>query len=369
MWACVARYGGVGDNLIVSAVLPALKQKYGHVEVVTQTPQHVVFENNPFIDKLAVHQPGDVPGESAEAWKRWHDVRAKEYDLFVNLSHSVETLHAFLPAQTQASWPVEWRRKFAKGSYVETAALICGVDPKDCAPGFFPTEEELVKAEETLSKIGRPVIGWVLSGTRIDKIYPASTLAVARLIRELGVSVILFGAPGRDFEMAVRIQDHVRRQNGSLDGLHAACDEKPENQNWPIRRVLTQLQHCDLAIGPDTGPMWGVASCSVPKIMMVSHASVENITRGWTNTVTLHADPERVPCWPCHRLHDTLDTCTPDETGKAAACISSISVEDIIDHATRLLVRPEKRKAKGNGLAPHDQRHAIGEGGAVHAGV
>ncbi len=366
MWACVARYGGVGDNIIVSAVLPALKKKYGHVEVITQTPQHVVFENNPFIDKLEVYEPGDVPGETAEAWKRWHDIRAKGNDFFVNLSHSVETLHAFLPAQTQSSWPVEWRRKFAKGSYVETAALICGVDPGDCAPGFFPTEEENAKAQETLSKIGHPCIGWVLSGTRIDKIYPASTLAIARLIRELGVHVILFGAPGRDHEMAVRIQDHVRRQNGTLEGLHAACDADPANQAWPIRRVLTQLQHCDLAIGPDTGPMWGVASCPVPKIMMVSHASVENITKGWINTVTLHADPERVPCWPCHRLHDSLDTCMPDETGKAAACISSISVEDILKQAARLL-QPEKRKAKGNGLAPHDQRHAIGKGGEIHA--
>ena len=332
-WAAICRYGGVGDNLIASSVLPALKKKYGHVEVISQEPQSAVFENNPFIDKLSVHKPGQIPGDSAEAWKKWHDIRAKEYDLFVNLSHSVETLRAFLPAQTQSSWPAAWRRKFAAQSYVETAADICGVDPKDCSPGFFPTEAETHKALETLEKVGRPCIGWVLSGTRIDKIYPASTIAVARLINELGAQVILFGAPGINHDMAKKIQDHVQRQNGSLDGLHAACDEKLEDQKWPIRRIITQLQHCDLAIGPDTGPLWGVASLSLPKIMLLSHAGINNITKGWLNTATLHADPAKVPCWPCHQLHDSLDTCTPDETRQAAACISSISPSMIVEAA------------------------------------
>ena len=97
-WAGIARYGGVGDNLIASSVLRPLREKYGRVEVITQWPHHVIFENNPHVDKLSVHRPNEIPGNPLEAWIHWHRVRAKEYDFFVNLSHTVEVLKAFLPA-------------------------------------------------------------------------------------------------------------------------------------------------------------------------------------------------------------------------------------------------------------------------------
>ena len=75
----------------------------------------------------------------------------------------------------------------------------------------------------------------------------------------------------------------------------------------------------------------------MPKIVMVSHASAENITKHWVNTTTLHADPDRVPCFPCHRLHNSIDTCTPNKDGgHAAACISDISVETIVCEVDRL---------------------------------
>lgn len=338
-WAAVCRYGGVGDDLIVSSVLKPLREKYGRVEVITQAPQHVVFENNPHVDKLSVHKPGDLPAESLEAWHRWHRIRAKEYAFFQNLSHTVECQMAFLPQQTEFNRPVEWRRARCDMSYIEAVAGVCGVDPAACEPRFYPTAEETAKALATFAKVPRrPIIGWVLSGTRIDKIYPASTLVIARLIHELGAAVVMFGGPGRDREMAVRIQDHVQRQNGSLEGLHGCCDEKAENQEWPIRRVLSTLPLCDLVITPDTGPGWAVAYEPVPKIVLLSHASVRNISGGWRNAVTLHADPALVPCWPCHQLHDALDTCTPDATGQAAACISSISPSLIVTTAAKLLM-------------------------------
>ncbi len=175
----------------------------------------------------------------------------------------------------------------------------------------------------------------------------------------------MMGAPGRDHEMAVRIQEHVKRQNGSTDGLHSMVDEfRPdmtfENQRFPIRRILTQLRYCDLVISPDTGPAWAVAMEKVPKIILVSHASAENITGGWRNTVTLHADQERVPCWPCHQLHDSLDTCTPDETKQAAACISSISVSSVLIEAAKILLLPQFAGISDH--APDHQRRDADQG-------
>lgn len=325
-WACMARLGGVGDNLICSSVLPGLKAKYGKVEVICAQPQHVVFENNPYIDKLTVKAQGDPKWGTGLEWQEWFRSRAKEYAFFAHLSHTCEGLRAILPNMTAFQWPASARRKFFGQSYLETVHDVCEL-PYDCiAPNFFPTDEEVERALLVKSKVGEQCVGWVLSGTRIDKVYPWAPMCIAQIIRELDMPVIMFGAPGKDFEMAKQIQEHVKQQNGSDRGLHLALSESLESPHWPIRRILTQVQQCDLVVTPDTGPAWAVAMRDMPKIVTLSHASPTNITKYWRNTISLHADQSRVKCWPCHQLHDVPDTCTPNKENNGAACISDISI-------------------------------------------
>jgi hypothetical protein len=83
--------------------------------------------------------------------------------------------------------------------------------------------------------------------------------------------------------------------------------------------------------------MWSVAFEPLHKIMLHSHASVENIAAHWLNTTSLSADPKRVPCAPCHRLHDSVETCVPNKDNSGAACISDISVENIVRAARSAL--------------------------------
>jgi len=331
-WAGIARFGGIGDNLIAAAVLPGLRARYGRVEVITQRPQHVVFENNPFIDKLSVYSPGDIPGGDSDAWQGWFATRAKEYAFFANLSHSCETLRALTRGQTQFYWSATFRRKMCGQSYLETVADVCDVPYDTLEPRFYPTDDEFAQAAASKRRHGFSgrVIAWVLSGTRLDKIYSYAPMAIARLIREVG-PVICLGAPSeKERAMAETIEAHVRQQNGSTDGLIFAMSPSFESETWPIRRVLTIAQSCDLVIGPDTGPMWAVSMMPMPKVMLLSHASPENITKYWRNTVTLHADTERVPCWPCHRLIDLPEHCVPNREQKGAACVSDISVERLV---------------------------------------
>jgi ADP-heptose:LPS heptosyltransferase len=338
-WYGLCRLGSIGDNLMATSALPLIAKDY-NIEVIAQEPYHVVLENNPYIDKLSVKKSGEISGEPGGllGWQRWFEARKGEFTKFVNLSHTCESTLALVPAQTQFYWPNSIRRRICGYSYLEMIHDVCEV-PHDFAvgPRFYPTEGEREQALETKAKVGDRVIGWCISGSRLDKIYPYAPMAIGRLIRETGCSVIMFGAPGKDFEMAKQIQEHVQRQNGGEDGLFLALSPDPENPTWPIRRALAQVQVCDLVIGPDTGPMWAVASEDVPKIMMLSHASDVNITKHWVNTVSLHAYQERVPCWPCHRLQDEMSTCKPNKEGNGAACISDISVETIVEHAVRLL--------------------------------
>ena len=59
--------------------------------------------------------------------------------------------------------------------------------------------------------------------------------------------------------------------------------------------------------------------------------------------MTLHADPAKVPCWPCHRLHDTPDTCNPIKINgnDFASCMSDMGVEVLMRAAAKVLHRGE----------------------------
>lgn len=335
-WVCICRFGGVGDNLIASSVLRPLKKMGYMIDVISEGDASAVFLNNPFIDKLSIKKQGDVP---QEGWQKWFAARSNEYDLLVNLSNSCETRHALHYHNTWFHWPDAYRRKLCAGSYLETACDIVGV-PHDFGPLYYPTENEMIEAERLKQKIGPRYVTWILSGSRVDKIYPYAAMAVGRIIRELDIPVVMSGVGEKQNEMAVQMKDHVARQNGTRDRVHIAVahEAMPKGMRWGIRTAFASIMASDLVITPDTGAAWAVAFEPMPKIVMVSHASAENITKHWVNTETLHADPNRVPCWPCHKLHDSIETCVPNkDLGNAAACISDITVETIVETARKML--------------------------------
>ncbi len=344
-WACVCRFGGIGDNLIACSVCRPLKKQGYMVEVITSDSNHTVYLNNPYIDKLSVKNvERDMPKDGAE-WQKWIDNRAREYDVFVHLSHSCEAHHAHFGNMTQWYWPDDFRRKICAGSYLETAHSIAGV-PFEFGPLYYATDEERQRALETKHRLmgDSPCVTWILAGTRLDKVYPYCAFAVARIIKETNANVVLMGGSAREFEMARTILETVKITNSIHDGLHLAlspeASEKGGEYNWPIRRSLAFAHASDVIISPDTGPAWACAMEPMPKIILVSHASVENITKHWVNTVSLHADPEKVSCWPCHKLHDRPETCRPNKEGNGAACISDISVETILTHVKTKLEHP-----------------------------
>src|SRR5215831_3223646 len=330
-WAAIARMGGLGDNLVAGSPLRGLKRQGYMTEVITSEPYHVVYHNNPYIDKLTIKNvERDIADKDYVKWQQWMASRANEYDVFVHASHSMENHHALFRAQTSFWWPPEFRRKVCAGSYLETVHDLAGV-AHEFGPLYFPTEEETRLARQVTAPVGDRYACWILSGTRVDKVYPYTPNTVARIIKELGIPVLLIGGPNdREHAMAKEIEAAVKIQNSNRDGLSIVVSEPSGEKAWTVRTSLAIVHGASLVVSPDTGPAWAVALEPMPKVVMVSHASVENITKHWINTTTLHADPERVPCWPCHRLHVDPSTCVKNKEGNGAACISDISVDTIV---------------------------------------
>jgi hypothetical protein len=300
-------------------------------EVITSNASQSVYHNNPFIDKLTVKGDHDIPG--GDNWLKWFATRAKEYDIFANLSHTCEVRHSLNVGTSQFWQSPEYRRKLCAGSFLETVHDAVGM-PYDFGPLYFPTEEETMLAERVKSEqIKQDFICWVISGSRVDKVYPYAPFVIGRIIKELDIPIVMVGAGSKQREQAEAIKKDVGWQNSANDMLHimAPSEKMGAEHRWGIRPSLNVVMLASLVVTPDTGIAWSVAMEPMPKVMMVSHASAENITKHWVNTTTLHADPDRVPCWPCHRLHDDASTCVSAPNNEGSACMADISVESILE--------------------------------------
>jgi FkbM family methyltransferase len=339
-WGGIARFGGIGDNLMACAAAYALKRKGLKVEMITShEAAWQVFLHNPNIDKLSVKTRSEMPTDMG-GWQKWFRGRAEEYDVFAHLSHTCEATLAYFPEMTQFHWPAHVRRRLANKSYLELVLDIAGCS-YDIGPLFYLHPSEYEEIMKTKAKVGERCIALCMSGSRVDKMHPRLGALVARIINEMEAPVVMLGDPARNLETARQIEQYVINTNGSSKGLHIAITHGNGAIDWPIRRSLAMCAVSDLVIGPDTGLMWSVAPDPVPKIMLLGHASPENITKHWVNTVTLHANQQRTPCWPCHCLHNTENGqfppyCTPNADKSGAACISDISVETIMQHAKTL---------------------------------
>jgi hypothetical protein len=110
-WAGVLRLGGLGDSLIAASTLRPLKAVGYKIDMIAQMPHAVVFENNPFIDKLTVANVFDLPQNDILAYQAWFRSKANDYERFANLTYSCEGMLALFPASTQFHWPAAVRRK------------------------------------------------------------------------------------------------------------------------------------------------------------------------------------------------------------------------------------------------------------------
>lgn len=322
----VARLGVIGDQLVASSILPGLKAQGYHVTFMAYRPYSAIHQHNPHIDVLRELDQdafGPKPADFMEFFKRI----GASYDRVIHLSESVERTCVFFEDQVQFWWDDTARRALANVSYLERTHDLAGV-PHVFSPQFFPTDEEIAWAEEMVAGWGAaPLIGVCCAGSNLDKVWPKMPQAIARLLAAFpkGRVVLFGGTVPRDREIVEAVLKLVH------DTVPDGTARIKHTTGWSIRQALTMVGRLDFLIGPDTGLMWAASMNErIRKVVLLSHASPTNITKHWRNTATLHADPQEVPCWPCHRLHRVPETCRVQKDTGAAACIASISPETLL---------------------------------------
>lgn len=307
----VVRYGAFGDLIQASSLYPILKKQGYHITLYTTEGGNEIALNDPHIDKIIIQGTEQVPNLALPLF--WKALKAK-YDKFINLSESVEGTLLALEGRAPHGWPHALRHKMLNVNYNEFMHDLAGL-PYEFSQKFYPTDFEKSWAVGEKKRIGGKVILWSLSGSAVHKTWPYLDNVIARLMMDNPeAKVVLVGDElCQLLEQGWENEPRVIRRSGK----------------WSIRQSLAFAQVADIVVGPETGLMNAVGFEDMPKVIMLSHSSVENLTKHWKNTVSLEA--KNTVCFPCHQMHYSFDFCFQDEKTGTARCQADIPPTEVYD--------------------------------------
>jgi len=315
--ALVCRFGAFGDLMQASSVFAGLKKQGYHVTLMASYPGLDVVTEDPNVDEFMIMDKDQVPNPDLQAF--WAHQK-KNYDKFVNLSESVEGTWLALPGRTAHGWTPMVRHKHMNYNYLQFQHELAGV-PHEPDVKFYSTLDEKNWARKQRSKMGKFVILWSLAGSSVHKTWAGlDNILAALMLNYQDVDVVLCG--GYDCQI-----------------LESGWENEPRvhltSGKWSMRQTLSFLEQADLVIGPETGVLNAACCLPLPKLIFLSHSSVENLTRDWVNTVSLFSkgtrcagrDSDEVTA--CHMLHYGWANCTQDQESGTARCQRDISVEEV----------------------------------------
>jgi ADP-heptose:LPS heptosyltransferase/predicted SAM-dependent methyltransferase len=314
--AAVMRPGAYGDALWGASVAAGLKADGYHVTFYTGPHGEEVVRHDPNIDEIIVLPKGlEWPDEE---WLLYYLWEARKYEKWVNLIGVAEG--DLLPHPTEVSyyWRHDYRRQMMDRNYLEAIHDAAGL-PHNFAQRFYPTEAERAWASEQRRVLfPGPLVVVAPTGSSPTKTWP-HTQAFIDGLAKLGVYSVVLG--------------DVRQPLRAPQGYGCVL-----GRDLSMRLAMTLALEADVVVGTETAILNAVAMESSPsKVVLLSHSSVENLTKHWVNTLSFA--PGGLPCYPCHRLHHDFSFCTQDPETKFAACQSAVGADSVLEAIAPLLLK------------------------------
>lgn len=332
----VIRYGAIGDQIIASSILPQLKKQGYYITYSVSTDREDILRHDPHIDEFMLQDTDQVPNMQLGAYWKTIELSGR-YDRIINLCESIEGCLLTLPGKLTNDYSHAARHKIMNKNYLEHTHDIADV-PYKFSPRFYATDEERAAAKAERNRWDAPIIHWALNGSSAHKVYPWVQIVVAWLIQKTPAHIYFTGDP-KDGKM---LQDAILRE---LKGDNVPTDRiHPMAGVWSIRQTLSFAQQADCVVGPETGVLNAVSFEPMPKVIYLSHSSVENLTKHWINTKSLTPEQSRCPCYPCHRLITGFEGCNKNAETAAAQCASSISPDRVFGTIAKALIKHTEKK-------------------------
>jgi ADP-heptose:LPS heptosyltransferase len=291
--ACIVRYGAIGDMIQVTPLIRKLAEDGYEVHVNCTTYSAEVLNNNPYVYDLHIQEKAFIPNAELGPYWQWWEQR---YDKYINLSESIEgTLLKIQPRRDYYSTQA-FRHETCNVNYIDRTMALGGYPQATGEqPQLFLTEAELVAARAWKAKHMPPdawMCVWGLRGTSPHKMYGQLP-----------------------WIMGEWLQAHPKARLVTTGDVQAKLLEFDHPQvvqaagELTLRETFALAAIADCVGGPES-MLVNAASCfDVPKVVLLSHSTEENLTKHWRNCIALAPDVERAPCYPCHQMHSTAASC------------------------------------------------------------
>lgn len=303
--AVIFRPGAYGDVIWTSTVTWHLKQQGYHVTVYTEDRGEEMLRHDPHVDRLIALGHDQIPtGHLA----KFIIYESAKYDLAVNLVESVERNALGFHSDIKFYWPQDVRRKFFNRNYLELIHDLAGLPYEFHQRFYLSADEHAAALRWREAHCGSaPMVVLAPTGSTLPKFWPYTPELSARLA-EAGVHAVILG---------------------DLRGMEIPAAERVHQLGLtlPIREAIALALVADVVVGEETAILNAVAMEPMPKVVLLSHSTVENLTKHWVNTVSLSGD---VPCYPCHRIHQSFDTCVRDRASGTAVCQAAIGASRVL---------------------------------------
>ncbi len=278
----IIRYGAFGDAVWVTPALRRLKQDGYYIVYNCTSYSAEVLRENPHIGEFLIQERDAIPNDELPNY--WKEI-SESFEKVINLSGSVEGDLLILQGTADYDLPHKKRHERCNVNYMDRTMEKCGYPQNR---GMLP-ELHFTQNEEALASLIRAkydenfLLLWSLSGSSLHKAYPY-VHKVAMKIHQRYPDVVIFTV-GDDMCKMLESWSHPNTFNRS--GV------------WTIRQSMLMTKYADAVIGTETGVLNAASCYETPKIILLSHSSVENLTKYWLNCTALTAN---VHCQPCHRL-------------------------------------------------------------------
>lgn len=291
--ACIARYGALGDMVLLTPLIRQLHRD-GYEVTMNITPYAApLLDNNPHVANIILQERDAIPNQDlGPFWDEWRG----DYDKYINLSESIEGRLLKVENRKEFYTTKAFRNRTCSGMNYQDWTMELGGYPNvrgECGELFFNRTETLEAKKFRDELKGKFVILWGLNGSSHHKIYPLlEPVAYDFLSRHDDAVIVLVGGP-----------ESTRYQFEHPQVI-------PTAGVWPLRRTMANIAMvADLVVGPESMVV-NIASCyDVPKVVFLSHSSADNLTKYWPNCTALEPDATVAPCYPCNQLHYTLESC------------------------------------------------------------
>ena len=274
----------IGDVLVTTPALAALRQRYPEAEIayLTEAPSHLVLQGNPAVDKVLLYPKG------ASAWAHGRmalALRRMRFDCVIDFfsnprsaqlawaSGAPRRIGFDFPgrrwAYTQRITQPPGRQYAASHKLLLTAAL--GADTASQLPRFFLDDEARHYAEKQLEELGVSPSELLVALSPVSrqpyKVWPAKYFARIAdvLIERYGARVLLLWGPGEE-----HFADEVR-----LEMVHQALPSYPVPS---LPRMAALLERADLYVGNDNGPRHFAIAVNTPTVTVFGRPFPENWT-------------------------------------------------------------------------------------------